>query len=78
MNVRTVACIPGYRLLREIREEYDQGSGYVSSDEEPPTNQITDASVITEEDYRDMLRTHRKRRKTKVVLTCNVATCVYK
>ena len=48
----------------------------MSSDDEPVTNQIADPTVVTEEDYREMLHTHRKRRKAdlKVVLF-DVATC---
>ena len=65
-------------MLREIREECNQGSGYVSSDGESAISRIADPTVVTEEDYREMLRAHRKKRKAdlKVVLL-NVDVLLY-
>ncbi|XP_064394342.1 nuclear factor related to kappa-B-binding protein-like isoform X2 [Halichondria panicea] len=51
------------RLLHEIRKECDQGSAYMSSDEEEPANQITDDTVVTDDEYRQMLQIHRTKRK---------------
>ncbi len=56
------------RLLHEIRKECDQGSAYMSSDEEEPANQITDDTVVTDDEYRQMLQIHRTKRKMNKVL----------
>ena len=51
------------RIMRECREEWGEGGDVMSSDEDPLTNQIADEPeppLISEEDYRKMLRVHRE------------------
>ncbi len=68
------------RLIQEVRRECDQGNTYVSSDEEESTNQMTDVTVVTDNEFRQMLQMHRLRRKANdvsiIIITSDIITSV--
>ena len=72
-----VSCNASFRILSDICSESGQMDGVSSDDEEDvppkPTNQVAEVTKeqpISEEEYRRMLRKHRKRRmKSKVSRT---------